>query len=145
MYTLIIKDDPAEDYLNPEERREYMRKYHREYQRKNRDKIALGQKEYRETFKEYLKEVRHEYYLDNKEKFKKYARKWKKENPEEAVLRSRRYYRTKAIKKANEEWLKRDSKEPKESGASAKNNNFMDKFYVGYRKPRDFLEKVENS
>ena len=141
MYTLIIKDDNPCGYLDPEERREYQRKYHREYYKKNKAKLALNQKEYQQTFKEHLKEIRHEYYLENKEKCKAYHKKWVKNNPEEAVLKARRYYRKRAIKKANEEWLKRDSKEPKQQ---AKNSSYMDKFYLGYRKPKDFLDKVEN-
>lgn len=58
------------DWNNPEERREYYRKYYEA----NKEKFAERKRRYREAHKEEIREVQHKYYEANKERLAEQAR-----------------------------------------------------------------------
>jgi len=82
-----------------EKNKEYIRKRRKQYYQKNKKKIRIKHKEYREKNKEKIKEYAKKYRKKNKEKLKEHWKKYYLENKETISNKNKKYYQRPEVKK----------------------------------------------
>ena len=142
---------------NRSECKSCIREYNKEYQKKNKEAILQQRKLYRETHKEELSRMYHEYYLNNTDKRKAYVKEYNKKNKEKVLAKHKEYReihkeqikdyyeshkeyfkeykKSPRYKEQQKEYMKNNREHYKELNEKWKKENY--KYYLNRRKKSD--------